>query len=135
MQFFGRNVIPELARGVSNSLLLWAQAPPPCPDCSPVVNCDCPAVEPTHVKEIFHERANPVEQAGLILGTFLAGLLAGIQLARGGFGSLWCHRRAVPAPAAGQPVPGAEDLHAEDEIAVLARRQQAQARRRVGTGI
>ena len=64
MQFM-KTAIPELARGVSNSLLLWAQAPPPCLSCAPVMHCDCPPVEPTQLKKVFHERANPTELTGL----------------------------------------------------------------------
>ena len=130
MQFV-RGAIPELARGISDSLLLWAQTPPPCPVCQPVVHCDCPAVEPTQFREVFHERANPVEQTGLVLATFLTGLVAGHQLARGGlFG---CQRRAPAAPVVSVPVPAPEAAtqSEEEDIAELARRQQALIRKRV----
>ncbi|CAK0842032.1 unnamed protein product, partial [Prorocentrum cordatum] len=96
----------------------------------PVVHCDCPAVEPTQYKEVFHERANPVEQTGLVLATFLTGLVAGHQLARGGlFG---CQRRAPPAPVVSALVPALEAAAQaeEEDIAELARRQQALIRKR-----
>ena len=131
MQFV-KAALPELARGVSNSLLLWAQAPPPCPACAPVVHCDCPPVEPSQLKEVFHERANPVEQTALVLATFAAGVVLGYQLARGRATS-WCARRAPGVQQAPEPpadrVPLVDPVPEED-IAELARRQQAAVRKR-----
>ncbi|CAK0857394.1 unnamed protein product, partial [Prorocentrum cordatum] len=72
-----------------------------CPDCAPVVHCDCPPVEPTSFKEVIHERTPALEQAGLLAGVLATGVLIGVQLERlaPGTGAGRCARRRPAAHA------------------------------------